>query len=373
MGRLCDRDIDMPEQAKLDRLDAYLSTNDLESVWFATPPMFGWLTGGSNLIAREGEIGVAAAGYDGEAITVVTANIEGQRLLDEEIDGEVRLVEHPWHKRGVDEAVSEVAATPAAADFDCAGLDRIDRSALTQPLTDDDVERYRHVGRETAEAVESVARDATSADTERELAAQLHYALQRRGIESPVVLVGGEDRLQRYRHFTPTDVEVDGYVVLTVVGARQGLNAAVTRTVAFDGAPDWLEDRYEDVSRVAATTAAATRRTGIDGGTAGGVFEAIQNAYVELGYEDEWENHHQGGALGYASREWVATPDHDARIELPMAFGWNPTVDGAKTEDTILATEDGVEVLSSTGEFPTLTVDAVGIDAELTLPNILRK
>lgn len=363
----------MTEQAKLDRLDAYLSANDLESVWFATPPMFAWLTGGSNLIAREGTAGVAAAGYDGDDITVVTANIEGQRLMDEEVDADVNLVEHPWHERGVEEAVSETAATPAAADFDCAGFDRIDRSAVTQPLTDGDVDRYRRVSRETAEAVEEVTRDVSPSDTERELAAQLHYALQKRGIESPVVLVGGEDRVQQYRHFTPTDVKVGGYAVLTVVGARYGLNAAVTRTVAFDDAPDWLEQRYRDVSRVAATVAGATRRAGIDSGTAGDVFAAIQSAYEELGYGDEWENHHQGGALGYASREWVATPDHEAPIELPMAFGWNPTVEGAKTEDTVLATEDDVEVLSTTGEFPTLTAEAVGIDAELTLPDILRK
>ena len=363
----------MTEQAKLERLDAYLAANDLGSVWFATPPMFAWVTGGSNLIAREGAAGVAAAGYDGDEIIVVTSNIEGQRLLDEEIDGDVRLVEHPWHERGVEAAVTATTTTPAAADFECGDFDRIDRSALTQPLTEGDVERYRDLGRETAAAVEVVARDTEPSDTERTLAAGLHYELQQRGIESPVVLVGGEDRLGRYRHFTPTDTEVGGYAVLTVVGARDGLNAAVTRTVAFDGAPEWLAERYRDVSRVAATVAAATRREGEAGGTAGDVFEAVQAAYDDLGYDDEWENHHQGGALGYASREWVATPDHDARVHLPMAFGWNPTVEGAKTEDTILATEDGVEVLSTTGEFPTISAEAVGFDATLTLPDILRK
>lgn len=363
----------MTEQAKLDRLDAYLSTNDLESAWFATPPTFAWLTGGSNLVAREGTAGVAAAGYDGDEITVVTSDIEGQRLLDEEIDADVSLIEHPWHERGVADAVAEVAATPASADFECADFDRIDRSAVTQPLTDGDVERYRTLARETAQAVEEVARGASPTATERELAAQLHCGLQRRDIESAVVLVGGEDRVQQYRHFTPTAVEVGGYAVLTVVGVRHGLNAAVTRTVAFDDAPDWLEKRYEAVSSVAATAAGATRQEGVDGGTAGDVFETIQHSYDELGYLDEWENHHQGGALGYASREWIATPDHDAPVELPMAYAWNPTVAGAKTEDTILVTEDDVEVLSTTDEFPTLTAEAVGVDAELTLPDVLRK
>ncbi len=163
-----------------------------------------------------------------------------------------------------------------------------------------------------------------------------------------------------------------GYAILTVVGARRGLNAAVTRTVAFD-APDWLEERYEDVARVAATAAAATQRTGADDRTAGDVFEVIQSAYEELGYGAEWENHHQGGALGYTSREWIATPDLDAPVELPMAYAWNPTVEGAKSEDTVLATADGVEVLSTTGEFPTLTANTVGVNGEMVLPDILWK
>jgi Xaa-Pro aminopeptidase len=363
----------MTEEAKLERLDAHLAANDLGSVWFATPPMFAWVTGGSNLIAREGAAGVAAVGYDRDEITVVTSNIEGQRLLDEEIDGDVRLVEHQWHERGIEAAVAATATTPAATDFECADFDRIDPSALTQPLTDGDVKRYRDLGRETAAAVEAVARDAEPSDTERALAAGLHCELQGRGIESPVVLVGSGERLQRYRHFTPTDTEVGGYAVLTVVGARHGLNAAVTRTVAFDGAPEWLAERYRDVNRVAATVAEATHREGAAGGTAGDVFEAIQSAYDDLGYDAEWGNHHQGGALGYASREWVATPDHDAQVHLPMAFGWNPTVEGAKTEDTMLATEGGVEVLSTTGDFPTISAEAVGFETTLTLPGILRK
>jgi len=120
--------------------------------------MFAWLTGGDNLVAREGAAGVAAAGYDGDNVTVVTSSIEGQRLRDEEVGDDVEVVEHPWHERGVEDAVADVATTPAAADVAWDGFERIDRSDVTQPLTDADVERYRELGRETAEAVEEVTR-----------------------------------------------------------------------------------------------------------------------------------------------------------------------------------------------------------------------
>ncbi|MEF8852356.1 MAG: M24 family metallopeptidase [Haloarculaceae archaeon] len=361
------------DDEKRDRLDAYLAANDLGSVWLMTPPLFGWLTGGDPLIDRGGAGSVAAAGYDGEGVTVVTSDIEGQRLRDEELPADVDVVKFPWHERDLADAVADEAATPAAADVDVPGFERVDRTDLTQPLTDEDLARYQTVSEETARAVESVAREASPGDTERALAAELHRALQARGIDSPVVLVGGEDRLGRYRHFTPKDVPVEGYAVLTVVGVRQGCHVAVTRTVAFDDAPGWLDDRHETVSRVAATAAAATRAAGREDGTAGDAFGAIQDAYTHLGYEGEWANHHQGGALGFASREWVATPDLDVPVRLPTAFGWNPTVPGAKSEDTVLVTADGVDRLSETGEFPTRTVEAVGYDHELSLPDILRK
>lgn len=363
----------MIEQAKLERLSTYLDENGLASVWFATPSLFAWLTGGRNLVAREGATGVAAAGYDGETVRVITTNIEAQRLVDEEVDDDVTVESVPWHEASVAEVVAERAPRPAAADFACDAFDRIDRTELTQPLTDRDRERYRLLSQEAATVVESVARDATPENTERELAADLHRGLQAVGMESPVVLVGGEERVQRYRHFPPQPTEVGGYAVLTVVAVKNGLNAAVTRTVAFDDEPDWLEGRYGDVCRVAATMVAATQQVGREGGTAGDVFEHVRTAYEELGYPGEWEHHHQGGALGTAGREWVATPQGDEPIRLPMAYGWNPTISGAKTEDTILIGEDEVEVLSDTGEFPRRTVSAVGFDTELTVPDLFER
>jgi hypothetical protein len=72
----------------------------------------------------------------------------------------------------------------------------------------------------------------------------------------------------------------------------------------------------------------------------------------------------QGGATGYAGREWVATPTLDASVRLPMGYAWNPTVQGVKSEDTVLVTEEGFEPLTTTGEWPTRTAAAVGTDVE---------
>ncbi|MFC7007985.1 M24 family metallopeptidase [Halalkalicoccus salilacus] len=347
---------------KRTRLDVYRAKHGVDTVWFARPENFAWLTGGDNVVDRAGEIGVAAAGYDGEEVVVITDNVEAERLAEEELSGE-RVVTYSWHAGSLADAVASFTSRPAAADFDVPGCRRLDASKLRQPLVDEETDRYRELGREVAEAVESVCRDAEATDSEREVAAGLRGALAARDIDSPVALVGGEKRATRYRHYTPTATKLGRYALVSVTARRDGLYASCTRTVAFN-APEWLESRHEAAAHVETAALAATRRVGERGGTAGDVFRAIRRAYREQSYPREWKRHHQGGATGYAGREWIATPFGDERVRLPMAYAWNPTVRGAKSEDTALVTADGVEVLTETGEWPTETVSAGGLELE---------
>ncbi|WP_440989614.1 M24 family metallopeptidase [Haloarchaeobius baliensis] len=355
---------------KLARLDALLEERDLESVWFARPNSFAWLTGGDNVVDRAGDTGVAAVGYDGTGLRVLTNDIEASRLSDEEV-GDVPVEAFPWHAGDLASAVADRAQTPAAADFDVPGFDGLDASPLRQPLTAGDVEQYRELGQDVAAAVETVCRGCTRADTERAVAARLRAELTARGIDAPVVLVGGERRAQAYRHYTPTDASLDGYALVSVTATRGGLAASCTRTVAFDE-PDWLAERHAAAARVETTALAATRAVGRDGGTAADVFDAVVDAYETVGYPDEWRNHHQGGAAGFAGREWIATPESEALVHLPQGYAWNPTVRGAKSEDTVLVTEGGFEVLTRTDDWPTRDHDAVGHEVCLSRPDPLR-
>ncbi len=357
---------------KLDRLDALLDTRDLRSVWFARPNSFAWLTDGSNVVDREGDIGVAAIGYDGDERRVVTDTIEAPRLRDEELPDDVSVVEYEWYETSLADAVAEHATTPAGADFDVPGFESVDASPLRQPLTPDDIDAYRALGREAAAAVEAICQELEPDDTEREVASAVRGALDARGIETPVALVGGSERAQQYRHYTPTDAKLGEYALVSVTAERAGLHASLTRTVAFDP-PEWLESRHRAAARVETTALTATQQIGRDGGTGGEVFDAIRSAYQQVGHDGEWKNHHQGGAAGYAGREWIATPTTDAEIRLPMAFAWNPTVQGAKSEDTVLVTEDGMELLTDTGNWPTEAVAAVEYEGTLPRPAILER
>ncbi|WP_290813827.1 M24 family metallopeptidase [Halovivax sp.] len=352
------------------RLETYLADRDLDAIWFARPNSYAWLTGGSNVVDRGADAGVAAVGFDGDW-RVLTDSIEASRIAAEElpeVDAEVET--YPWYERELTDAIAARTDGRGAADVEVPGFERIDASSLRQPLTDRDLEDYRELGRETAAAVESVCRDLRADDTEADVAAAVAIALRTREIEAPVVLVGGAQRAGAYRHYTPTDAELGDYALVSVTARRDGLHASCTRTVRFH-APDWLADRHDAAARVEVTALAATRKLATRGGTAGDVFAEIRSAYQQLGFAGEWREHHQGGATGYAGREWIATPNHEAGLTTPMAYAWNPTVAGAKSEDTVLVTNDGFEVLTATGEWPTRSFDAVDRECSLERPVLL--
>ncbi|WP_049898681.1 M24 family metallopeptidase [Halococcus agarilyticus] len=358
-------------QTKLGRLDRLLDDRDLASVWFGRPNTFAWLLGGSNVVSDGAAVGVAAVGYDGDGLTVVTDNIEAPRLRAEELPDGVAVESADWYAADLGEAVAERSPTPAAADFDVPGFESVDAGDLRQPLTEADVAAYRELGRDTAAAVESVCRDLDPGDTERAVAGRLAGVLAERSIAALVVLVGGAERAQQYRHYTPSDAELGEYALVSVTARRAGLHASCTRTVAFDPL-SWLDDRHATATRVETSALAATREVGREDGVASDVFERIQSAYAALDRPDEWRAHHQGGAAGYAGREWIATPTLDAPVRLPMGYAWNPTVQGAKSEDTVLVTDEGFEPLTTTGEWPTRTAEAVGADVELERHGVLR-
>jgi hypothetical protein len=88
----------------------------------------------------------------------------------------------------------------------------------------------------------------------------------------------------------------------------------------------------------------------------GDVFKGGLEAYAAQGFPDEWKLHHQGGPAGYMAREYRATLDVDDRVVPNQVFAWNPSIAGTKSEDTILATPDGPEIVSLSPGFPTIDV-----------------
>ena len=67
--------------------------------------------------------------------------------------------------------------------------------------------------------------------------------------------------------------------------------------------------------------------------------------------------HHQGGLTGYAGREIFGTPASKYRLQPNQVLTWNPSITGAKSEDTLLLSENGPEILTRSGNWPEFEVE----------------
>ena len=94
------------------------------------------------------------------------------------------------------------------------------------------------------------------------------------------------------------------------------------------------------------------------GARASDLYAVAADGYRDAGFPGEELKHHQGGAIGYRAREWVAHPRSEEVVRERQAFAWNPTITGTKIEDTALVIGDSVEIITSTPDWPAITLGA---------------
>jgi hypothetical protein len=96
---------------------------------------------------------------------------------------------------------------------------------------------------------------------------------------------------------------------------------------------------------------------------------APNREYEAQEFGDEWQLHHQGGASGYMGREYLGSPKAKQVVLENQPFAWNPSIAGTKSEDTILATDKGVETITASKSWPMISVDWEG--AKYKRPDIM--
>ncbi len=327
---------------RVDALRAVLDRRGARAALLAYRRNFAWLTaGGESHIVLATETGVASLLVTRDSAVAITQNIEASRIAEEELDGlGIETMAVPWWET---DAIEAEAA----------------RRTGTAPLTDEDLEddlvpvrtvlppfdraRLAELGRIASTAVEEAVQRAEPGVTENDLAAELVGRLS--GVRAPVVLVAADDRIGRYRHPLPGRTQARRRVMLVLVGERWGLHVALTRIREFGPPSTDLQARMEAVRQVQAAVHEATRA----GATLGDVVAAAQAAYAGVGFDGEWRDHHQGGTIAYQGRETIATPGDPTVIEPGMAFAWNPSIAGAKVEDTFILEDDGSRRLITGG------------------------
>lgn len=370
----------MPNQSEIEvktaRIVEVLSQNSLDGVLLNGQHNFAWITGGgSNGVDLSRDNGVASI-----LITktgkryLVTNNIEKERLLAEEADKDLfEAAEFSWQNEKSGKVTALTLARELAGERIATDIPMFAEAAAIEAkiapcrysLTEAEIERARVLGRDSGRAMIEAICSICSGDTERTIAELLRSELAKSGITSVVTLVAADDRIAAFRHPLPTNKTFKETALLVTCAKRGGLILSLSRIVCHGDVPDDLRRRTEAAAFVNAALLDATR----EGATGKSLYEVAANAYEHVGYADEINLHHQGGAAGYRTREWVIHPESREVVQKDQLFAWNPSITGTKVEETALATDKGIETLTSSPDIPMIETEING--TKYTSPGIL--
>ena len=356
---------------KLERIRNLLVDSDLDAILLRRTDNFSWATCGADPhINTADSMGIASLLVTKTDHFLVANNIEATRLMQEEALGEQswKLKVSPWFE-GDDQLSKLTSGMKIGADTSFPQAKNLSHeiASLRSQLTPEEGSRYRELGKLCAQGMRQAVDAVKPGMSEYEIAGSLAQSVESKGVQAVVNLIATDERIFSYRHPLPTSKQLQNYAMLILCGRKWGLICSVTRLVHFGSLPDEVRHKVEAVARIDTDMIAVTR----PGNTLGDVFSQAQSAYAAAGFPDEWKLHHQGGSAGYAPREVTATPGSTDPILLGQAFAWNPSITGAKSEDTILVGEGSNEIITEMADWPSIEVQ-VG-EQVIKRPAILEK
>ena len=230
-----------------------------------------------------------------------------------------------------------------------------DLTELRLALSAVEQERLSALGADAASALEDALRAWIPGELDFDVRARVAERLESRGAFGACLIVGGDERVERFRHPIAVGRPMSRLVMAVVVAERYGLHVAATRFACAGGLPDGVRRARAG----ALSIEEATLRACVPGATYGDVLRALERAYADAGHAGAWAEHYQGGPVGYRQREFEIAPSQTGsrwfatRIEQGHAVAFNPSVaGGGKAEDTYLVSENGLRRLNATGTWP---------------------
>lgn len=351
---------------KLLRVRRALAARKLDGVLIGTEYNLNWLAAGgkSNVVWAQRESPVKVL-VTADRVHLIADNIEGPRMMTEEFaDFPVEWARYNWYGKESDALAPLLRGKKIAFDLPAVAAEYggapglpFDWAGVYFPLTPGETKKYRWLGRKTVEVLEQVAEVVRPGMSERDVQYLLCRELWYWDIFPTVVLSAVDERFQTYRHPVVHGATLRRYVALNVCTRRWGLVVSTTRVVHFGAPEGTLAKAWKDGPEVMAAMWAASR----PGKTLGDAVKAAQGAYARIGFPDEWQQHHQGGLILTKERLDLVKPGDATRIVPGMVLAWNPTVRGAKFEDTVLVKGDGtLENLTPCLKWPAVSIEKDG-------------
>jgi len=340
-------------EIKENKVRELLASKGLTGVILSSQTNFLWFTCGKrNDILKNEDISLVSLFITQNKKYLVSSNSDIDRVMNEELDGlGFEPLKYEWYNSSPIDVIRKLEPSgKIGADFYDAGLENVeaDLCALRIDLTDYEIEKAKKLCKEFSMILTDFCLTLKPGMSERKLANDLSYKCSAFGIRMPVLLVGSDERIVKYRHPAATDKKIEKYVLIATDAEREGLNITVSRSVYFGKLPKEIADKQKTVNYVDAVCCSNTK----PGVSLKEIFEECKKAYADAGHAGEWKNHTQGGVLGYKAREIVASDSSDYRLKNNNLLSWNPTVAGAKTEGITLVCGNKAQQLSIDERWP---------------------
>ena len=335
-------------QSRVSKVRELIAEHNLEALVLRRNPNLAWFIGGRVHVPLTLDLACFDLIISKNQVIAVTNKIEAPRLITEEFPAEVEVIAIDWWQaRDAQLPSGEMVGS------DQPGNSRVDLGSevekLRQSLSESEAVTFKEVCKDSAIALGNAMKLIQVDNREIDVAARIASALWQSNLELVFIGVAGESRVKKFRHPLPTDTEIGNRVVASICARRKGMIASVTRIASFEE----NIDNYESILQVEAALFNATKV----GANFSEPINAAIKAYPEFGFDElEWQKHHQGGPTGFAPRDWPANQNSQQLILQNQPIAWNPTGNGWKAEDTILAKSSGVEILSVDPNWPILVV-----------------
>ncbi len=346
-------------ERKLALVRGLLERRTLRAVVLDAPGPVAWLTGGvTNRIEPGSPVSPLWLVVTPTAAAAITTNVERPRLEAESGLAAlgIELHEVVWFDEEAFERLAvELAGAPRAR-IGGLGVDvNDDLTELRLALLPPEQARLSALGADAAHALEDALEAWTPGERDVDVQAKVAAGLERAGAFGACLIVGGDERVERFRHPLAVGAPMFRLVMAVVVAERHGLHGAATRFACAGR----LADRVRHARAAVVAVEEAILRACAPGATYGDALRALDRAYGDVGHPDAWVEHYQGGPIGYRQREFEIVPTQTENrwfataIESGHAVAWNPSVaGGGKVEDTYLVGEAGLRRLTDTGGWP---------------------
>jgi len=334
------------------------------------PENFAWLSGGGAARGIIDPVSLPALYFTPEGRWVLSANVDSQRLFDEELDGlGFQLKEWPWNWGRLQLLADLCQGRNVACDQPLLSCKVVAEPLQRRRRLMSEYERacYRALGQIDSHALEATGRTLSAGDTEREIAGQLSHRLLHRGVLPVAVSVSADGRSRRYRQGGFTAAPVASFCVLTVVGRKYGLTAMASRAVTVGQADAVFRKEHDAACRVSATYIASSWPDAMPKQ----ILATGRRVFQIADAEHEWLLCPQGHITGHAAVELTLTPNTEELLQAGWAITWNTTVGAASSCDTFLITEDGPRSLTPPENWPLKRIRIQG--AEFVRPDVLAR